>query len=389
MSVATVETWPTVTVVTPSLDQGRFIGDTVASVADQDYPHIEHLVLDAGSTDQTHDVLRALEAGQTRMSWTVAPDDGQSDAINRGFGRARGSIIAWLNADDVYRPGAVSAAVEALRAHPETGLVYGRGEVLDASGTVRGPFAGWEPFRLWRLIHGLDYILQPATFFRRGLFHALGGLDVTLNWSMDWDLWIRLAGAADVLALETVLAGAREHDEAKTATGGWARVRELQRLARRHAGIAWTPGVRLYALDTLHRALGARLPRALAAPARRAVVAMMARVGVGMRAHADGWLGPRGAITLPRRWGRATLTFESHAVPPAGVDVRLRADGADLGTLHLTGSGVAETLEVDLPPSATGDFVTVDVLTDHRFRPPPPSTDRRRLSILCREVARA
>ncbi len=129
---------PLVTVVTPSFNQGRFIRPTIRSVLEQDYPHVEYRVIDGGSTDDTHEVLRSYG---DRLAWFSEPDDGQTDAILKGFGRSSGEILTWLNADDVYLPNAISRAVEELRRHPETGLVYGRGVILDEDGAEVGPFA--------------------------------------------------------------------------------------------------------------------------------------------------------------------------------------------------------------------------------------------------------
>ncbi len=386
------EALPLVTVVTPSFEQGRFIGETLRSVAEQDYPHIEHLVLDAGSRDETHDVLRAHAQRHPRMSWVAEPDRGQSDAINKGFRRARGSIIAWLNADDVYTPGAVRAAVEALEARPDAGLVYGHGDIIDEAGNRTGPYAGWEPFHLWRLIHGLDFVLQPATFFRRQLVLDIGGLDEDLNWSMDWDLWIRLASVAEVVELDQVLAQAREHGDAKTATGGWRRIRELARLAKRHAGRRWTPGVQLYACDTLHRQVAAltpaRLHGAVAAPLQRRIERLMGHIGTRMAQHADGWLGRDGTLVVPRRWRRVRLILAALDVPPGGFAVRLICAGQCLATAHFASPG-DQVVDLDLADSDEGGgepFATIAVHSEHRFRPQPPSPDRRWLSVLCREL---
>lgn len=407
------KTAPLVTVVTPSYQQGRFIGETLRSVAEQDYPHIEHLVLDAGSRDETHDVLRAHAERHPRMSWVAEPDRGQSDAINKGFHRARGSIVAWLNADDVYTPGAVRAAVEALNARPDAGLVYGHGDIIDETGRRTGPYVGWEPFHLWRLIHGLDFVLQPATFFRRQLVLELGGLDEGLNWSMDWDLWIRLASVSEVIELDRVLAQAREHGEAKTATGGWRRIRELSRLACRHAGRSWTPGVQLYACDTLHRQVAAATPRwlraHLAGPLQRRIEALMGRIGTRMAQHADGWLGREGSLVVPRRWGRARITLAALDVPAGGFEVRFLCAGRCLATTRFEAPG-DQVVEFAIPrktdaagrPSATdshangassreasGDevpFATIAVRSGHCFRPRPPSPDKRWLSVLCRDL---
>ena len=362
--------------VTPSLNQGRFIRHAIDSVLAQGYPRLELVVMDGGSGDETLDVLAAY--GE-RITWYSEPDEGQSDAINKGFARSRGEILAWLNADDAYFPGAIERGVEELERHPEAGLVYGRGKILDEAGGETGPFAGIEPFNLWRLLHGLDYILQPATFFRRSAFEASGGLDRDLHYAMDWDLWIRLAGLAEVRFVDRVLAGSREYGDTKTATGGWPRIRELGRLVRRHTGRAWTPGVRLYALDTLRRQLRAALP-----PLARAVDSTVAfasrRIMANTPVHADGWLGPRAALAVPRRWGSFAVELEAHRLPPGGrFEVRFATREGPLGRWIVERPGV-ERLSFDLPRTGEGPFVDVRVRSGFSFS---TASDRRRLALRC------
>ena len=157
---------PTVSVVTPSFNGGRYVSRTIQSVLDQDCPEIEYLVMDGGSTDQTREVL-AQFANQSggRVTWVCEPDHGQADAINKGFARTRGDILAWLNCDDTYVAGAVRAAAEYLAAHPEVALVYGDANFIDAHGDLIGPCVHVEPFNRGRLFRYSDIIVQPAAFF--------------------------------------------------------------------------------------------------------------------------------------------------------------------------------------------------------------------------------
>ncbi|RMH20981.1 MAG: glycosyltransferase [Acidobacteria bacterium] len=375
---------PWVTVVTPSLDQGPFLPRALDSVLGQDYPHLELWVIDGGSRDGTLEVLREYAARDPRLRWLSGKDRGQSDAINKGLRRARGDVVAWLNADDVYLPGAVSKAVAHLEAHPEVGLVYGRGEIVDQDGRTIGPFAEWEPFSLWRLIHMLDYVLQPATFFRRRLVEEIGYLDAGLNWAMDWNLWLELAARAEVLAVDDVLAQSRVYGATKTATGGWRRIGELGRLARRWSGRFWTPGVKLYALDTLHRDLRARLPAPFAHPLCRVVEGWMGRLARRGPVYADGWLTRRAYAVVPRRWRRARLLFEAVDAPAGGFAVTLRHAGRRLARLPIPRPG-AYPCEVAVP-AGDGPFATLEIRSNHRFRPDPAIDARPWLSILLRRV---
>ena len=246
---------PLVSIVTPSLNQGRFLRQAIDSVLDSGYPHLEYLVVDGGSRDDSVEILRSYS---DRLRWVSEKDDGQAEAINKGFALSQGSILGWLNADDAYLPGAIEAATLCFEGRPEVGLVYGEGCILDEDGVVEHAFDGIEPVCLWRLLHFLDYVLQPSAFFRRSFFEEVGGLDETLHFGLDWDLWIRLAAVSELLFVEEEWACSREYRETKTSVGGWRRLRELRRIASRHAGRSWTPGVRLYALDTLSKQLERR-----------------------------------------------------------------------------------------------------------------------------------
>ncbi len=127
----------TVSVVTPCFNPGKHLAATIQSVLSQDYPHVEYLVMDAGSTDGTLDLLRSFG---DRVRWISEPDHGQADAINRGFSRATGQILAWLNADDTYAPGAIGAAAKFLSEQPGVAMVYGNADFIDADGNLIGPW---------------------------------------------------------------------------------------------------------------------------------------------------------------------------------------------------------------------------------------------------------
>jgi glycosyltransferase involved in cell wall biosynthesis len=224
---------PLVTIVTPSFNQAEFIADAIESVLTQDYPAIEYIVMDGGSTDSTLDVLRSCG---DRVRWTSGPDGGQSDAIHRGFLAGSGEYIAWMNSDDRYVPGAISAAVADMALDPTAGLLYGRGEFIDRGGAVMGPADHIEPWNLKRLIDTTNFLLQPATLFRREAYMAIGGLDTSLHYVMDYDLWIRLGSKYPVRYLPRVLAQARVYGETKTETGGLPRLEEMDRMIRRNGG---------------------------------------------------------------------------------------------------------------------------------------------------------
>lgn len=221
---------PLVTVVTPSLNQRQFIGQTIESVRSQDYPRIEHVVVDGGSTDGTVELLEA----QSGIRWISEPDRGQADAINKGFRLATGEIFAWLNADDVYLPGAVSAAVAELQA-TGAGLVYGGHSELDEHGRSVHEYPA-RAFDRDVLLNVKNFISQPAAFFTRAAFEAVGGLDSGYEYALDYDLWVRIARDLDVRPVGRILAGFRLHPESKTSRHPEAFFPEVHRASRKAGG---------------------------------------------------------------------------------------------------------------------------------------------------------
>lgn len=263
---------PLVTVVTPSLNQGPFIEDTIRSVIEQRYEPIEYCIYDGGSTDETQRILRRY---RERVRIVIAADGGQADAINRGFRSARGEIVAWLNSDDVYLPGAIASAVSYLRAHPSCAMVYGDAYYIDASGQrlgryPTGPVAG--------LAEGCC-ICQPATFMRRDAVSAVGYLDPSLRFCMDYDLWLRLAGGYQVDHLPRLLACSRLHPGAKTIAHQLDFHREVVRMTHRRLGAAPIPWLYGYAGLLVEQRLGT-LPTTA-----RALASVLVTGGLAVRYH--------------------------------------------------------------------------------------------------------
>lgn len=223
---------PSISLVTPSFNTGRHLGDTIRSVLSQDYPPLDYLVMDGGSTDETLEVLRSF--GQ-RVRWVSERDEGQSDAIRRGFEETTGEILGWLNADDVLAPGALRVVGEFFAANPDVALVYGNATYIDAEGRLIGPCAHIESFDPDRLFNYSDFIVQPAAFFRRSAYEAVGGLDPKLHYGMDYDLWLKLARGGHRFAhIPQRLASYRWLTDNKTATGGFSRLNELRDMTARH-----------------------------------------------------------------------------------------------------------------------------------------------------------
>ena len=228
-----MNTTPLVSIITPSYNQARYLEATVRSVLGQDYPNLEYLIVDGGSTDGSVEIIRKYA---DRLAWWVSePDKGQTDAINKGFARARGEILAWINSDDTYEPGAVAAAVKYFQDHPEAGLVYGDTHFIDEDGRVIGKFAARQTDYL-RLRRGYVHIPQQAAFFRADLWREVGPLDPSFYFAMDYDLWVRLAARAPIHYTPQHWANFRLQADAKTITADDRCWPEMIRVHRRDGG---------------------------------------------------------------------------------------------------------------------------------------------------------
>jgi hypothetical protein len=243
---------PRISVVTPSLNQGEFLETCIQSVLEQDYPHLEYIIIDGGSTDGSVDIIG--KHADHLSHWVSEPDEGQSHGINKGLRRATGELVTWLNADDFLYPGALNAMGEAWAENPGGAFYWGNGNRVDRQGKTRFSHypAAEVIFDRSALIEGLNYILQPATFFSRKALETAGYLDESLHYGMDTDLWIRLSGVAEPVRVSACIAANREYDDTKSLSGSFKRAEELRCLAERHSGTPMTPGALWYYLQTLH-----------------------------------------------------------------------------------------------------------------------------------------
>lgn len=240
---------PLVSIITPSFNQAQFLRRTMESVLSQDYRNLEYILIDGGSTDGSLDILRDY-AGRLAF-WESIPDQGQTDAINKGFAKASGKYLAWLNSDDVYQPGAITEAVEYLESNPEVGMVYGDCTFIDADDNPIGIFpAAQTDYR--RLRRGYVHIPQQASFFRTDLWREVGPLDPSFYFAMDYDLWVRLAKVAPLAYLPGhVWASFRLHGDAKTIAADAQCWPEMLRVHYREGGHWFSPIVLKYYLRKL------------------------------------------------------------------------------------------------------------------------------------------
>ena len=204
-------TLPLVSIVTPSFNQAAYLEQTMRSVLEQDYPNMEYWVMDGGSTDGSQEIIQKY--APRLAGWVSEKDHGQADAINKGFGRSTGEIIGWLNSDDLYLPGAIQTAVQALQADPGLAMVYGDVRSIDSVGKVFNVMRYGE----WGLadLMAFNIIGQPGVFMRRSMLEKAGYLDLNFHFLLDHQLWLRLAQQGGMKHIPQELAAARFHADAK------------------------------------------------------------------------------------------------------------------------------------------------------------------------------
>jgi glycosyltransferase involved in cell wall biosynthesis len=225
-----------VSIITPSLNQARYLREALESVRAQTYSPIEHIVVDGGSTDGSLDVLREYET----IRWTSEPDRGQSHALNKGLALARGEVLGWLNADDAYLPEAVEQAVAAIR---DTGaaLVYADVTRMNDNGINPRRIRSRPEFDLWTELNLGCGIYSPAVFFTREAVDTVGGLDEALHLTMDYDLWLRIGKRFEARHIDAVWALQRIHNDAKTVRHYDDFWPERLAVSRRHGGRLVSP----------------------------------------------------------------------------------------------------------------------------------------------------
>jgi glycosyltransferase involved in cell wall biosynthesis len=249
--------FPIISIITPSYNQGQFLAETIESVISQEGDFsIDYIIMDGGSNDNSVDIIEHYESMLQQGEWPVKcqgityrwlseKDKGQSDALMKGFRMARGENLAWLNSDDTYLPGALQTAAGFYRDHPETGLLYGESHYCDTTGAIIGRYRT-EEFDLDTLA-SFNFICQPSTFFTREAFEAVGGLDESLHFAMDFDLWIRIGKRFPCRYLPRFLSTYRLHEASKTIRDEtlYENIEEGLRLAIKY--FKWAPLTRVYA----------------------------------------------------------------------------------------------------------------------------------------------
>jgi len=236
---------PTFSIVTASLNQKDFIEFNIQSVIRQDYPYLEHIVIDGGSTDGTLDILKQYG---DRIKWLSEPDRGQSDALNKGFKRSTGDIIGWINSDDALAPGALNRIVDFFSTHSEAKIVGGDLLIIDEKNQPlelrKGKFLDFD-----YILNKPDGVLQPSTFFKRELFERTGYLDESLHFCMDYDFFLQLARISNFEYIPHILSMFRLQEGSKTVTHPYHFFKEAIKVRGRYGGRLFSNyGLRLFSL---------------------------------------------------------------------------------------------------------------------------------------------
>lgn len=342
---------PLVTVVTPSFNQADFIERTIQSVLSQDYSPIEYIVMDGGSTDGTLEILKKYEG---RLTWFSEKDRGQADAVNKGWSRAKGSILGWLNSDDTYAPGAIRKVVDFMARHPDAGMVYGDACYIDAEDGLIEPYFT-EPFSLDRLAENC-FICQPAAFLRADVFRTVGPLDISLNFALDYEYWIRIAKSFPVRKMDDPLANSRLHGACKSVSQRRQTHGEAIAVVRKYFGdvpLSWIYG---YARDLASSKLTCHLEGA----------------------HSDGWASQRLAVSNAPS-GRLMIEGDS----PTNLKIRILVNDR-----FAWESEVSEGhFIIEGPLASEEEALSLTVVSDRSFIPDGETPPGRKVSFRLRKIA--
>lgn len=214
---------PKISIVTPSYNQGKFLEQTILSILNQNYPNLEYILMDGGSTDNSQDII---EKYKDRIAfWVSEPDNGQSDAISRGFQKSTGDILAYINSDDYYLPGSLMEIANVFLNNPSVQWVVGQGHFIDEQGNFLMK-KKYPSISMNNMLYLENCVFQPATFWRRDLYYSVGGINTKYSFSFDYDLFLRFLERSPPDTIQDEMAVFRIHSRSKTSTISSTSVKE-------------------------------------------------------------------------------------------------------------------------------------------------------------------
>lgn len=230
---------PKISIVTVSFNQGQFIEENILSVINQNYANVEHIIIDAGSTDSTLEILKKYDK---HLNWVSEPDNGQSDGLNKGFKKATGDIIGWFNSDDRIAPGALDIVAHFFMDNPKEIGVVGNLDLINENGEfIKTVYS--EPYEYSNMINEKRGVTQPSTFLKNMVFEKIGYLDESLHYTMDFDFFLRISSIQLIPYLNTTLAEFRLQKEAKSTNGLINFRKEHIKIARRYNASFLSKGI--------------------------------------------------------------------------------------------------------------------------------------------------
>jgi glycosyltransferase involved in cell wall biosynthesis len=228
--------WPKISIITPSYNQGQYLEQTILSVIGQMYPNLEYIIMDGGSTDNSVEIIKKYE--KLLSYWVSEKDEGQAHAINKGFAKATGDILAWLNSDDYYLPGTLIKVAEELKCKIHKPILVHGGCIHTHEDSLH-IFARNDGNVREKLIYS-DPFVQPSTFWTRKLWNETGFLNESMHYVFDWEWYIRASKNAQFIQLDQHLSVYRKHKEHKSGTGGEKRISEIVLMLEKWSGKEWS-----------------------------------------------------------------------------------------------------------------------------------------------------
>ena len=397
-----VEEWPRIGIVTPTYNMAGFLEETITSVLSQDYPNLDYVVMDGGSKDGTVEILRKYDG---KLRWCSEPDKGQGDAINKGWHALTGDIFAYINADDIYLPNALSTIADHFKRNPGVGMIYGEAYHVDVKGKILDRYPT-QPFDLGTL-NNQCYVCQPAAFLLREAYANAGMIDVNMHFALDYDLWIRVAKKYGVRKVDDYLATSRMHLDNKTLSSRRKVYQEIIGIVKReynYAPYEWINGYACYLLDkkdqyferskpsvqsyALSLALGAyHNPHNL----QRYWGEWRRMTGIGGQFTGrweDGWISRRYEREINVGEDSRVLRIAGkHEAPIENLQLRVRLNGRIVEEKRLPAHGPF-VLELTLPQDLRGKPCRLLIETDRTWRP-RVNGDFRQLSCIIETLEQA